>query len=81
MGTAAKSGGLYYLNGRAVDANGRPIADAPPPPTSTVVAPVATKTLAQEIADGVVAGMAAAQATATTPAAPPAEEDVVKGKK
>ncbi len=54
MGTASRGGGLYYVNGKAVDGNGQPVHDAPPMPTPVVAAPVVPKTLAQEIAEAIV---------------------------
>jgi hypothetical protein len=65
MATAKQPGGLYYVNGKAVNAEGALLGDAPPMPENTVVsAPVAAMTSAdidalvakkaEEIADRIV---------------------------
>lgn len=70
MGTAQQQGGLYYVNGVAMNAKGEELHGAPPAPALTVPAPAAVgsgKTLAQEIAEGVAAALQSAPAPASKP--------------
>lgn len=75
MANAQRAGGLYFVNGVAVDANGVAVPDAPAPAPDTIPKPPAdaSKTLAEQIAEGVVKGMtdgtaAAAALSDTKPA-------------
>lgn len=79
MSTALRPGGLYYVNGVAVDANGEALTDAPPlGPNATPMAPVIAsgKPLGQEIAEGIASALSAMQ-----PAAVPVVESKSKPEK
>jgi len=67
MATAPVAGGLYFVNGVAVNAEGVAVEDAPKPTPDTIAAPPGSaKSIAQEIAEGVATALHAHSA-------PPAE--------
>lgn len=53
MGQASRAGGLYYINGKPVDANGNAVAGAPAFVPVVHDAQAKTKSTAQEIGEGV----------------------------
>jgi len=71
MATAKRTGGLYWVNGKPVDANGVEVADAPPRDADTVVDPnLAHQSDAQRTAEAIGRAIGAEMAKLNARAAP-----------
>lgn len=74
MGTT-RAGGLYYVNGLAVDSDGKPVSGAPPQPKDHVEIATTSKSMEQMIADGIAAGIAQIEASKASAKKPDTKAD------